>query len=130
MGSFSYEATVGALDYDFTGSPRGDGQPGYCTGKGRVKEPSQETLEFFSEAMAEFRKDIGGKAADTADPEAQAQATADEVASDRAVYKRLLGIIATLCDGQPTEEELAQLPPRVFGAFANWLQSELFDPKG
>lgn len=112
MSGFAADA-VDVLDFDFTQIPRDDGN-GFVGGKGVVAEPSKDRITAFYEAFFAIRRlatDI------TAVP------TGDEILD-------LAQIVANVCNGTPTYDEIALLPPRYLGAFVRWLLKELTDPKG
>lgn len=116
MAKFSVSA-VERLDYSFIGFPRDDGN-GYCTGKGTIPEPSQAQLDEYFEALGE----IGGE--DSLESLANADAR-----ESREQLEKLLDIVATLCSGTPSQEELSQLPPRIKIAFIRWIGQEFSNPE-
>lgn len=106
MSAFGADA-VERLDFDFTSFPRGDGQPGNCTGKGYVPEPTEAAI---------LRLIAAQKALEGLDD------------ADTNLLEPVRASLADFCAGHPSAEEIAQLPPRVLLAFARWL-SESLAPK-
>lgn len=120
---FSYEEHVGALDYDFTSCPRNDDPSQMCTAKGRVPEPCSDALQLFEEESRQLAEEFAAAAE---------KAGSDGLTAEfqEGLRARAVKIVADVCDGSPSLEELTQLPPRVFGAFAAWLRREIANPKG
>jgi hypothetical protein len=112
-------ATVAALTFDFTAFPSDTDPNVRCTGKGIVPEPSTARLKAFGEAL----RSLYGT--DEPSEDAVVQSLEERIKErEDAIYKAY----ADLCAGKPSEEELRQLPPRIFGQFCAWLQGS-FVPK-
>lgn len=112
MSGFS-AASVDALEYDFTGFRRQDGQ-GACTGAGTIPEPSEAALDAFLAKWGELR---------SMSPE-------ELEAKSATLVNELREALSELCSGTPSLEELKQLPPRVLRGFFRYIMVELTDPKG
>ena len=108
MSAFGADA-VERLDFDFSAFPRGDGQPGNCTGKGYIPEPSEARLMGFQKAL-------------------MAIGDAEDDESVESALPQVRQALAEFCQGHPTLEEIEQLPPRVLAAFVRWLRDQ-FGPK-
>lgn len=100
---FDGASAVKPLDYF------GMGQHGIPDGT--VAEPTNERLATFLEAIKGLSEAPEGTTGLELLAQAH-QATAD------------------LCDGTPSAEQFAALPPRLFREFAKWLAGEFTDPKG
>ncbi len=111
MSGFS-SASLSRLDYDFTGFKASDGSR--CKGKGVGPEPSAEAITDFGILYGELLQGLE----DTPDE--------DKL---KTAFSALAQALAELTQGQPSEEELAALPPRALAGFARWLMGEL-NPKG
>ena len=130
---------VSKLDFDFTSFPRNDGEPGKCTGKGVMPEPTEDLIKAFFEQVQELRglgdllkidKDELASLSEedrTAFLELRKQEIEEKFS---AALPKTREAITTLGQGTPTVAELEQLPPRVMRAFSTWVLEELTDPKG
>ena len=96
-------AAVSALDYDFTGMVVPPGAEPF-TAKGVVAEPTDTALEAFYAGMADLR----------------AAVTDEATASDGQIAK-IRALVTTFCNGSPSPEVVAALPPRYLQAFTKWL---------
>lgn len=102
-------SNVEPLAWSFAGAPRNDGTAFGPEAHGVVPEPTRAALQRFADALT---------AASKAEPK-----DGDDG------YDELLKVVGGLCDGSPSVEDLAQLPPRYFSEFCSWLREELFAPK-
>jgi hypothetical protein len=119
MPVFSVDA-VEALEYDFTGFPSNKGK-GYCKGKGVTPEPTDALLKGYQSGVREL---LG------LDEDADAGKVAKKIEKDpEAMSAQLLALTAELCQDQPSQEELAELPPRVLRAFMKATFKEIADPE-
>ena len=107
MSTFA-AGSIGALDYDFTAIRKADGT--FCTGKGTIPEPAASDLDAFYVALKGLMEGADGQ---------------DGVDS----FVGVLGALAKVCAGSPTEAELRELPARYLTGFARWLSEEFTDPK-
>lgn len=115
MSGFS-AASVTPLSYDFTLFPLdGSDNGARCTGKGRIPEPSKRALEaFFREFEAVFRPGVD-----------EAPSDDDVVHAVEDLEDQIYGLLSNVCSGQPSPEELKQLPPRILAAFTRYLLENL-----
>lgn len=112
MAKFS-AGHVEPLDYDFTPVQKADGG-GYCTGKGTIPEPSRRDIEEYFEGI----KAVETKAMDSG----MVRATEDDWAG-------FIDVVAALCKGNPSGEQLEELPFRVLVGFMQWLNREFANPE-
>lgn len=133
MAAFDIKA-VEPLDFDFTGWKKNTGS-GYCTGKGTIPEPTQAHLDAFAEGMKNMvgkSKDEKITPEDTAnliDKTIEEAGAETESEKNKALEKKVIKMIAGLCQNSPSEAQLAQLPPRIRTAFMKWVHRQLADPK-
>ena len=120
---FDAGSAVEALEYDFTTCAI-DGKP--CLGQGTIPEMTDKQLRDFGKATLRVMKKLGGDANATSPKTLFASLAPEnlEVALDD-----MTAMVATFCQGHPSEDELKALPFRVRQAFFGWLFGELFSPK-
>lgn len=107
------------LDWDFTRIPK-IGGGGYCMGRGVIPEPSEDALIDFQQgfdALHEAMKQARDAGAENLDVEKE-------------YIPKIRSLLADLCDGSPTLEQLEQLSPRFLLAFGHWLAGAMGNPKG
>lgn len=121
MPGFDAGTVVEPLDWDFTA---------FGAGKGTVPEPSDARLgKFIRDVMAAQTAETTALAPLTdaaGDPEKVLAAIA-KLPEDALIggAEAMIKPYAELCDGSPTEAQMAKLPPRVRVAFFGWLAGEL-----
>ncbi len=125
MSTFSV-SIIEPLEYDFT-KIRSNSGSGYCKGKGIIPEPSQTALEAYGAAVRELYKVDESKDVTAAMDADERQAHSDAEAKERS--DTLLALTSGLCQNQPSDEQLKDLPPRYCRAFMKWIFAELQDPK-
>lgn len=108
MSGFKAGDASPKLDYDF--AP-------FTTAKGTVPEPSQNAMKQFNKAAVAL---TGGK-------------TKEELAKLPLEDQEALGdamkpLIADLCNGSPTLDQLEELPFRPLVAFNAWLMGSFANP--
>ena len=82
---------------------------------GTIAEPTNDQLIAFLTSVEALRTTEGDEATPALTGE-EALAKVQEATS-------------ALCSGNPTAEQFAAVPPRVFKAFIKWLAGEFTDPK-
>jgi hypothetical protein len=127
---------VEPLDYDFTK---------YVSGaKGTIPEPSDLALTRFARHFKQLMTAIVQEGTKVVAAESDAQpseltleealtAMSDpDLGDDKVamVTTKMSEIVAELSQGQPSVEQMVQLPERIRGAFFAWLMRELFAPEG
>lgn len=137
---FDASQAVEPLDYDFTQ---------YAPdARGVIPEPSQDLLDQFERASNAGTNELGLdqaqqmriSAAVASDSPDLARLLADLPAEiiermqdpnfRAATRERMLDAMAELCQGTPSRDEIAALPPRVREAFQNWLALKFFQGAG
>jgi hypothetical protein len=121
MPSFDAGAVVEPLAWDFTA---------FKAGEGVVPEPSDEKLAAFARDMMALAQQEGKaelKAlADAGDDQEKVLAAIAAMPEDvLSSAKAMIPPYAALCDGSPSAEQLAKLPPRARFAFFAYLAAEL-----
>jgi len=133
MASFDIKA-VEPLDYDFTGFDKNTGN-GKCKGRGNIPEPTQKHLNAFSAGM----KNLAGKSEEEdissedavamVDKTIEESGATDATEANAIIEKKVIGLIAGLCQNSPSAAQLTELPPRIRTAFMKWVHKQLADPK-
>ncbi|AXH49411.1 hypothetical protein SEA_CROSBY_23 [Streptomyces phage Crosby] len=121
MSGFDAATAVEPMDYDFTA---------YEGGKGVVPEPSTKEMQVFQREFAKVMRK--GQALEISDEEAMklTEKAFDKLQTDaQKIGEELDELIASLCKGTPSREDVAKLPFRVKTAFSKWLM-EQFAPEG
>ena len=95
------------------------GMGAYGIPDGTITEPTNDVLVAFFTAIGDLRT-LGTTPAEGED----ATATGLEVLA------KVQQATADLCSGNPSAEQFAALPPRLFREFVKWLAGEFTDPKG
>lgn len=124
MAGFNAATVVEPLDWDF--NP-------YATAKGRIKEPTDDQIAQFLNALKAMTEEVKGSlpdGTDTADP-AEVIAAIDSLDASAVVdaHRKMAVIFSALCSGDPSPETLLQLPMRIRTVFFGWLQQELMSPE-
>ena len=106
-------SSIEQLAYDFTavGGP-----------KGAIPEPSQERVDAFREQLRTLFGEAGIRDVDVQSLDGMADESAREL------HGKLMVALADLCDGHPSGEEIAALPPRHQAGFFKYVAGELMDP--
>lgn len=124
MAGFKAEGVVEPLDFDF--------KP-YVNASGTIPEPTDKQISDFLKSLktvaTDVQKDLPADL-DMNDPASLLGALDDldpEVMDSLA--GKLGGIYAALCSATPTEQQIADLPPRIRNIFFNWLQQEVMNPE-
>jgi hypothetical protein len=116
----------GTLRYDFKA---------YKGIQGIIPDPSDQQIEDFMLGMRDTAKEF--QAGDI-DPETIDRLSAEELQDlmddDQnmrvvAAQEAISELVATLCSGSPSKDQLLALPFRVRQAFLRWLQGKLLDPE-
>ncbi|AWY07506.1 hypothetical protein SEA_LAZERLEMON_23 [Streptomyces phage LazerLemon] len=121
MAGFDASTAVEPMEYDFTA---------YEGSKGVVPEPSTKEMQVFQREFAKVMRK--GQALEISDDEAMklSEKQFDKLQKDaEAIGEELDELIAGLCKGTPSREDVAKLPFRVKTAFSKWLM-EQFAPEG
>lgn len=129
MPKFDAGAVVEPLDYDFT-TVRG--YP-HRKAKGMITEPNDEKIAAFLTSLRDMMKEaetIVGDGVDVTDP-ASFLGQLDSYDPDKllGVFRGLATAYADLCSGQPSVEEIMDLPLRVRVKFFAWVQGEVVSPE-
>lgn len=97
---------------------------------GTIPDPSEAQVRAFNASIdqisSEGRKALTELAADTDTSDEDRRARAAQI--DEQVHERQLDAVAELCSGEPSRDQVAQLPYRVQVGFIAWLTKELRDP--
>lgn len=122
MAQFSAETAVEALEYTLVP---------YADSKGTIPEPSTVQVQAFMNAQRAERERLR-KELDGIPDDEPLDVTLKRLGprQTEAAVKRNAEMYAALCSGTPSAAELAQLPHRVFAAFANWVSEEFLNPEG
>jgi hypothetical protein len=121
MSGFDAATAVEPMNYDFTA---------YGGGKGVVPEPSTAEMQSFQREFAKVMRK--GQKLEVSDEDAMkmSEKDFDKLQKDAAaIGEELDDLIAGLCKGEPSKEDVAKLPFRVKTAFSKWLM-EQFAPEG
>jgi len=96
---------------------------------GTIPDPSEARVRAFNLAVDQLRREAADETdrllkdhADDADLAEQADAIAERL------HEKELDLVAELCAGTPTREQIADLPHRVRTGFMEWLGEELRNP--
>lgn len=140
---FNAESVVEPMDWDFTK---------YGAGKGTIPEPSDREVERFLKKyqvlISQTLRSAELRAAEQLDEAISEAAGGDEkrlltLAESVAVMSRidsdellsgpeaaeaLVGLFASITKGQPSKEQMMQLPHRIRGAFYGWVMGQLTNP--
>lgn len=100
--AFDGASAVQPLDYK--------GLDAYGIPDGTISEPTNAGLATFLTAM-------------------QALAASGEETTGEEALAKVHQAASDLCSGNPTAEQFANVPPRLFREFIKWLASEFTDPK-
>lgn len=125
MAVFNAGAVGEQVTYDFTA---------FITGcQGAIKEPTDLQLESFGRAaMAEenrFRKLVPELPDDANADQIMAQADAISIEESLTYLQNMAAIYSALCSGQPSAEQLMELPRRVRREFYAFLRDEVVNPE-
>lgn len=121
MAGFDAATAVDPMEWDFSH---------YGGGKGVVPEPSTAEMQDFQRDFAKVMRK--GQALEISDEEAMklSEKAFDKLQADaQKIGEELDELIARLCKGSPSTEDVATLPFRVKTAFSKWLM-EQFRPEG
>ena len=121
---FNAATVVEALDWTF--------EP-FVHASGVIREPNDEQIKTYLKDIKaigeEVRKQIPD-APDGASPMDLMSALEDlDLDSVSGLTETMAGIIAALCSGDPTREQILALPPRRRTMFYGWLQQEVMSPE-
>ena len=106
MAGFDASTAVEPMEYDFTA---------YGGSKGIVPEPSTKEMQVFQRDFAKVMRK--GQALEISDEEAMklTDKQFDKLQADaQGIGEELDELIAQLCKGEPSREDVAKLPFRVF----------------
>lgn len=115
----------GSLRYDFTA---------YGGATGIIPDPSDDLLEKFNtgyrDLLAEYGLDTDTGEVDSRDPESvNAALERTEGVSFVEQQRRMVDLIADLCQDSPSAEQIMRLPFRVRQRYIVWLQNNLTNPE-
>ena len=127
MPAFDAGSVVEPLEYKFEAFVPG------CNGV--IREPSDRQVADYLAGVKNLVKSFRGQLPEdllsgSADP--AALMTAAEDLDPELVVKfhaELAGLIAALCSGEPSKEQILALPIRIRGVFYDWLQREVMSPE-
>lgn len=131
MAGFDASTAVDELTYDFTKFVEG--------AKGRIEEPSDNQITSYRKTLAELIKEtsvdeqgkVVGDVDDGASSLDQVNALCSMMGRDQsAEMDKLTQAVSDLCSGNPSYEQLKQLPHRVRQAFFGWVTGEMVRPEG
>jgi hypothetical protein len=132
MPKFDAGAVVEPLDYDFT-TVRG--YP-HRKARGTIAEPNDEKIAAFIASLRDMMQAAGSIVGDGGSADIAIDPTAFLGQLDSYDPEKLLGVFrglattyADLCSGQPSAEEIMDLPLRVRVRFFAWLQQEVVSPE-
>lgn len=131
MGFDAGEA-VTSLDWDFTK---------FNAGKGTTAEPSTQAVELFHKKYVAFARAVNNE---FGTPHPEREEDSPEPMSFKAALEAIssidisslteetdgifLEMVAEVCGGSPSLEQLRKLPIRVQTAFCGWIVAQLLDP--
>ena len=130
MTGFNAATVVEPLDYDF----RTKDYPNAVHGV--VKEPNDQQIAEYMAGVKELVKGIREKLptamTDGSDVDIQELFMAVDDLDPAVVVKfhaDMAGVIAKLCSGQPSKQDILDLPIRMRVMFYAWLQREVMSPE-
>jgi hypothetical protein len=129
MAGFNAESVVEPLDYDFRTKASPDAIHGV------VKEPTDKQIAAYLSGIKKLVKEFRGQLPDemiAGSTDVAAMLSAVEDLDEDLTVKfneEMAGIVAGLCSGEPSKEDILGLPPRVRTMFFNWLQQEVMAPE-
>lgn len=115
MPNFQIE-TLEAVEYDFR--PLVDAH-------GTIPEPSEARIRAFVSGMAGYTGEDLEEEGDSS-PEESGYKMLERMAEHRPDANKA---VAEFCSGSPSEDEVAQLPFRVFLQFVNYLRDSVMNPE-
>lgn len=131
MPKFDAGHVVDPLDYDFTTVA---GYP-HKRAKGTIAEPTDEMITTFIADLRDLMREAGAVVEDVvgldlANP-AQFFQQLDNYDPGQllGIYQGMAAACSKLCAGQPTTEEISDLPMRIRVRFFQWLQQEVVSPE-
>lgn len=131
MAKFDAGAAVEALDYDFTA---------FGGKEGTIPEPSSGAVKGYFRSMKDLAKEMRkfkgiaeqiGDVEGLTDEEITARMSMIEEAEEGVdeLQEKQKHMLASLCGGEITYDDLDRLPFRVFQAFNTWLLGEITPKK-
>lgn len=131
MASFTAAGIVEPLDYDFTAMAKAPHLiAGLADAKGTIKEPSTRQVQQFMNDTALERE----RTSHLMDGLGE-EATASDVVARRSPEaideseRRNSEIVAELCSGAPTAEQVRLLPHRIRALFIEWITEQVLNPE-
>lgn len=126
MPKFSADTIGGALEFDFST---------WAGPKGVVPEPSRVAVNRMMKEINAAFKELGLRDEDneedlTADELVQTMDKVEDEETFEKLTERLLTILAEICSGTPTLDQLTALPYRPFMGFFGYLIGNLTNPEG
>lgn len=130
MAKFDAATAVEPMEYDFT-KYAGD------QAKGEIPEPTTGAVSEFFTGMRFLIRDVQGKQPDEVNLEedmdveemAETLENMDDAMAEAAEFQaKSVALLAILCGGAPSAEDLGKLPIRVLRAFTKWIVREI-NPK-
>jgi hypothetical protein len=98
--------------------------------QGCTPEPATEAVNRFTNNMAKLAEERGFKVEDPNDLREVSEVFGRMTAEDMdALDQDARELVAELCDGHPTRDEIVSLYHRPFQSWLGWLQGELRDPE-
>ena len=102
---------------------------------GTVKEPTDQQIAAYLAGVQKLVRDFRGKLPDAmiaGGGDVGAMLTAVEDMDPEVAVKfneELAALAAALCSGEPSQEDILAVPPRIRGKFMVWLQGEVMNPE-
>lgn len=134
MPAFDAGSVVEPLTWNFASLKDPGGKP-YVDKSGVVREPTDRQLADYLAGIKKLLKDFRGKLPDdlmsgTASP-AELTSAVDDLDPETVTefHAALAGVVAELCSGSPSTEDLLKLPIRIRSVFYTWLQQEVMAPE-
>ena len=124
MTGFNAATVVEALDWTF--------EP-FVRASGVIQEPNDDQINAYLTDVKAIGAEIKEKVPDAPDgnsPTDLMDALEDlDLDSVAELTGRMAGIMAALCSGEPSREQILALPPRRRTMFYGWLQQEVMSPQ-
>ena len=124
MTGFNAASVVEPLEWTF--------EP-FVHASGVIQEPTDEQINAYLtdvKAMGEEIKEKIPDAPEGGDPTDLMAALENlDLDSVAGMTEKMAGIIAALCSGEPSREQILALPPRRRTMFYGWLQQEVMSPQ-
>jgi len=134
VAAFDAGSVVEPLTWNFASLKDPAGKP-YVDKSGVVREPTDRQLADYLAGIKKLIKEFRGKLPDdlmtgTATP-AELTSAVDDLDPETVTqfHAGLAAVVADLCSGTPSKDDLLGLPIRIRSVFYTWLQQEVMAPE-